>query len=112
MSEIKHVNEENFENEVIRSKIPTLVDFWTPTCIPCKSASVILDKFNKTAEGKLKIVKVNAEESAGLASQFNILGVPTLVLFHDGEVIGTKAGFLLPHELRRWIESCLPESTK
>jgi thioredoxin 1 len=110
MAEIEMVNEKTFEEEVMKSEIPTLVDFWTPQCVPCKSLSVFLDKFSKTVEGKLKIVKVNAEECAGLANRLGVLGVPTLVLFHNGKAVGTKTGVLLPHELRQWIESCLPES--
>ena len=111
MAEIKMVDEESFALEVTKSGIPTLVDFWTPQCVPCKNLSVVLDKFSQTMEGKLKIVKVNAEESTGLASRLGIRGVPTLMLFCSGKAVGTKTGFLLPHELRQWIASCLPENT-
>jgi len=109
MAEIKMVNEETFNEEVTKSMIPTLVDFWTPQCVPCKSLSVVLDKFSKTMEGKLKIVKVNAEECPGLANRLGVLGVPTLMLFYNGQAMGMKTGFLLPHELRQWVGSCLPE---
>jgi thioredoxin 1 len=109
MPEIRRINEETFDEEVMKSNIPTLVDFWTPQCVPCRSLSVILEKFSQTVEGKLKIVKVNAEECARLASRFGVLGVPTLMLFRNGKAVATKTGVLLPHELRRWIGSCLPE---
>jgi len=107
MSDPKVVNEENFEEEVFKSEIPVLIDFWTITCIPCKSLSVILDKFGRSMEGRLKIVKVNAEEQPGLAAQLGVRGVPTLMLFDHGEVIENRGGFFLLHELRQWIESAL-----
>jgi thioredoxin len=107
---IEAVNEKNFDAEVTNSKTPTLVDFWTPQCGPCKPLSVILEKFYETVEGKLKIVKVNAEECAELANRFGVRGVPTLMLFHHGKAIGVKTGVLLPPELRQWIKSCLPQS--
>lgn len=107
MAEIEPVNEENFHEEVMTSTLPALVDFWTPTCMPCKGLSHVLEKFNQTVDGKLKIVKINAEECPGLARQWDIRGVPTLMLFHQGKVVGTRTGFLLPHELRQWIDSCL-----
>jgi len=101
------VNENNFEAEVVKSEIPVLIEFWTASCIPCKSLSVILDKFSRSMEGKLKIIKVNAEEQPVLATQLGVRGVPTLMLFDHGEVIGSRVGFLLLHELRQWIESTL-----
>ena len=107
MAEIEMVNEENFETEVMKSPIPTLVDFWTATCVPCRSLSVILEKFIQTAKGSLKIVKVNAEECPGLAGRLGVRGVPTLILFKNGKAVGTRTGVLLPPELRKWIESCL-----
>jgi len=108
MPEIKTINEETFDAEVTHSKTPALVDFWTPQCVPCKTVSAILGKFYNTAGDKLKIVSVNAEECAGLANRLGVQGVPTLMLFHKGKIVGTKTGVLLPPELRQWIESCLP----
>jgi len=105
MAEIKTVDENNFEREVLKDGIPTLVDFWTPTCLPCKTLAVVLEKFSQTAEGKLKVVRIDAQACAGLASRLGVRGVPTLMLFHQGKVLGTRTGFLLPHELRKWISS-------
>lgn len=110
MSKIETVNEENFNREVIESKVPTLVDFFTPECAPCKPLSMVLQKFYQTVEGKLKIVKFNAEECDELAKQLGVRGVPTLMLFRDGKVIETRTGFLFPHQLRQWIDTCLSES--
>ena len=112
MPEIEAVNEESFDTEVTHSKIPTLVDFWTPQCGPCKPLSIILKKFYETVEGNLKIVKINAEECPGLANRLGVRGVPTLMLFHHGKAIGTQTGVLLPPELRQWIETCLPETSR
>jgi thioredoxin len=110
MTELKSISETAFDEEVIGADVPTLVDFWTPQCVPCKSVSAFLEKFSETAPGRVKIVKVNAEECPGLAARMGVRGVPTLILFHRGRAVGTKTGVLLPHELRRWIESCLTEN--
>ena len=112
MPDIEAVNEESFDTEVTHSKIPTLVDFWTPQCGPCKPLSIILKKFYETVDGKLKIVKINAEECPGLANRLGVRGVPTLMLFHLGKAIGTQTGVLFPPELRQWIETCLPETSR
>ncbi len=109
MIEIKAVNEENFDTEVKNCSIPTLLDFYTPTCAPCKSVSVILEKYYQTAEGKLKIVKVNAAECTELTKKLGVRTVPTLMLFKGGNVIDTKTKVLLPHELSQWVESCIQE---
>ena len=109
MPEIKSVNGKTFEEEVTKSKVPILVDFWTPQCVPCKSVSVFLEKLYQSEDGNLEIIKVNAEESPELAKRLGVRGVPTLMLFNEGKAIGTRTGVLLPHEIRQWISSCLPE---
>jgi len=109
MPEIKSVTDETFDKEVAKSKVPILVDFWTPQCVPCRSVSVFLEKLYQSEEGKLEIFKVNAEECPELVKRLGVRGVPTLMLFNSGKAIGTKTGVLLPHELRQWISSCLSE---
>ena len=80
-----------------------------PQCVPCRSVSVFLEKFYQSEEGNLEIIKVNAEESPELAKRLGVRGVPTMMLFNDGKAVGTRTGVLLPHEIRQWISSCLPE---
>ena len=102
------VNEHNFETEVANSKVPTLVDFYTPACGPCKSLAVMLDKLEKIMEGRIKVVAVNAEESPDLSRRLGVRGVPTLVLFYQGSLIDTRTGILLPPQLRDWVSASLP----
>ena len=108
MSEKFLVNEQNFEAEVIKSKFPTLVDFFTPNCGPCKSVAVILDKFEKIMEGRIKVVGVDAEACLELAKRLGVRGVPTLMLFFEGKRVDTRSGILLPPQLRDWVISSLP----
>lgn len=108
MSERIIVDENRFEAEVTNCQLPILVDFYTPTCGPCKSLAVILEKFEKSMEGQVKVVAVNAEESPDLAQRLGVRGVPTLMLFHEGRLVGTQTGVLLPPQLRQWMVSSLP----
>lgn len=110
MPGIKSVNEENFDEEVAKSRIPIIVDFWTPRCVPCKSVSVFLEKLYQSEQGKIEIFKVNAEKCPELTKKLGVRGVPTLMLFNSGKAIGTKREILLPHELRQWISSCLSKT--
>ena len=88
------VTDGTFEDEVIKSETPVLVDFWADWCQPCKMIAPHLDKIAEEQEGKLKIAKVNADENQRLMSQFKIRGIPTLILFKDGEPVETLVGFM------------------
>jgi thioredoxin 1 len=80
------ITEANFEEEVVKSTIPVLVDFWAVWCGPCKAVAPILDELAGDYEGKVKIGKVNVDENQKLAAQFGISSIPTLLLFKDGKV--------------------------
>ena len=88
------VTDGTFETEVLKSETPVLVDFWADWCQPCKMIAPHLDKIAEDQEGKLKIAKVNADENQRLMSQFKIRGIPTLILFKDGEPVETLVGFM------------------
>ena len=87
------LNDQNFEEEVLKSKTPVLVDFWAPWCGPCKMQEPIIDELAKDYEGKdVKIGKLNVDEASQTASKFQIMSIPTLVIFKDGKPVEQMMG--------------------
>ncbi len=93
MSEVV-LTKANFEDEVLNSKVPVLVDFWAVWCGPCKMVSPVVAKLGEKHAGKLKVGKVNVDEQMELAEKYNISSIPTLTLFKDGQVVDQKIGAL------------------
>ncbi len=91
MSEIT-LSSENFDNEVLKSDIPVLVDFWAVWCGPCKMVAPAVAKLAENHVGKLKVGKVNVDEQSSLAEKYNISSIPTLVLFKGGKVVNQRIG--------------------
>jgi thioredoxin 1 len=83
---LTEVTNDTFESEVKQSDVPVLVDFWAPWCGPCRALAPILEQVAEEMEGKVKIVKLNTDEQAETAQSFNIMSIPTMILFVDGEV--------------------------
>lgn len=83
---------ENFKSEVLESEVPVLVDFWAEWCMPCKMIAPILEELSSEYDGKLKIGKLNVDEQGELAAQYNIVSIPTMLLFHGGEVVNQQIG--------------------
>lgn len=92
MSNIVKLDESNFENEVINSNKPVLVDFWAEWCGPCKALAPVLDEIAGELNEKATIAKVNVDEAQALAQKYGIRSIPTLIFFKDGEVKGTLLG--------------------
>ena len=82
----------NFENDVLKSEVPVLVDFWAEWCGPCKQLSPIVDEVANDMEGKLKVVKVNIDENPDSPAKFGVRGIPTMVLFKDGKEVDQIVG--------------------
>ncbi|MBF0479532.1 MAG: thioredoxin [Candidatus Omnitrophica bacterium] len=87
-----HVNEQNFDAEVMKSPIAVLVDFWAEWCGPCRMMGPVIDAVAEEMQGKVKVVKVNIDEAQGLAEQFNVMSIPTLAFIKNGEVVDVFVG--------------------
>ena len=107
MTAIKNCNENDFENEVLKSNLPVIVDFWAEWCGPCKTLGPILEEISDDMGSKIKIAKVNLDISQDLAMKFSIRSIPTMLFFKDGELVDTKVGLLPKNELIDWIESLI-----
>jgi len=87
-----HINESNFEEEVVKSQIPVLLDFGAEWCGPCRMIGPIIEEIAGELEGKVKVGKVNVDEAQNLAAQFNIMSIPTLLIFKGGEIVEQMVG--------------------
>jgi thioredoxin 1 len=92
MSEVTEVTQDTFEQEILKSDKPVLVDFWAPWCGPCRMLSPIVDELAKDYNGKMKFAKVNTDANGGIAGQYGIRGIPTLMFFKDGKEIDRIVG--------------------
>jgi thioredoxin 1 len=104
---IKHVSDNSFDNDVLKSNGLILVDYWAEWCGPCKMIAPILDDLSTEYQGKLQIAKMNVDENAEVPAKYGIRGIPTLMLFKDGAVIATKVGALSKSQLAAFIDSHL-----
>ncbi len=86
------VTTSNFEDEVIHSDIPVLIDFWAQWCVPCKMIGPILEEIAEEYSGRIKVVKINVDEAGDIATRYSIISIPTLMLFKSGEVINQQVG--------------------
>lgn len=91
MAELK-ITRENFENEVMKSNIPVLIDFWAPWCGPCRMMGLIIEQLAEEYEGKAKVGKVNVDEEGELSQAFGVMSIPTIVLVKDGKVVRQAVG--------------------
>ncbi len=106
MSDHIHViSDDSFENDVVKSDIPVIVDFWAPWCGPCKMLAPILEDLAPQYAGKVKFVKLDVDQNPTMPPKFGVRGIPTLILFHQGQVKGTHVGLLNKADLTKFIDS-------
>ena len=101
---IKHVSDASFEADVLQSAQPVLVDYWAEWCGPCRMIAPVLDELSETYKGKLQIAKMNVDENRDIPAKFGIRGIPTLMLFKDGQLAATKVGALSKSQLTAFID--------
>lgn len=99
------VNDTEFENEVLQSDKPVVVDFWAEWCGPCKQLSPVVDEIAEDLKESVKVVKVNIDEAPEAPTKYGVRGVPTLMIFKDGQVIDTRVGGMPKSQLQEWIEA-------
>ena len=104
---ISHLTDETFEEEVIQSNLPVLVDYWAEWCGPCKMIAPILDSLTAEYAGKLKITKLNIDDNQKTPQKYGVRGIPTLMFFKNGNVEATKVGALSKSQLTAFIDSNL-----
>lgn len=103
--DILHLNDNNFNSEVIKSNEPVLVDFWAEWCAPCKRVVPVIKELSQEYKGKVKIAKLNVEEGTNTATSFGIMSIPTLMLFKNGKIVKQIVGVVSKEELKSMIDS-------
>lgn len=104
---ITHITDSSFDQEVLQSDVPVLVDYWAEWCGPCKMIAPILDEIAADYDGKLKITKLNIDDNPETPPKFGIRGIPTLMIFKAGEVQSTKVGALSKSQLTAFIDQSI-----
>ncbi len=102
-----HVTDSSFEQDVLGSSEPVVVDFWAEWCGPCKQIGPALEEISTEMDGRVKVTKINIDENPSIPSKYGIRGIPTLMLFKNGEVAATKVGALPKGKILEWIEQSI-----
>lgn len=103
----RKVTDDSFKGDVLESKTPVLVDFWAEWCGPCKAIAPALEDLAKDMAGKLTVAKINIDENPNTPSNYRVRGIPTLILFKEGQVAATKIGSLPKSKLYEWVQSVI-----
>jgi thioredoxin 1 len=104
---MKQVTDSTFDGDVLKASTPVLVDFWAEWCGPCRQIAPILEDIDSLFEGRLTIAKINIDENPETPTKYGVRGIPTLMVFKDGQVAATKIGALPRGKLMEWVESVL-----
>ena len=104
---IVHVTDSTFEDEVLKSETPVIVDYWAELCAPCKMITPILEEISEQYAGKLTVAKMNIDENPKTPPKYGIRGIPTLMIFKGGNLAGTKVGALSKSQLMAFVDSTI-----
>lgn len=107
MADILHVTDTSFDSDVLKASGTILVDFWAEWCGPCKMLAPSLEQLADELDGQIKVAKMDIDENPGVPSKYGVRGIPTLILFKDGQAAAVKVGALPKQQLKNWIESNL-----
>jgi thioredoxin 1 len=107
MADVREITDATFETDVIKSELPTLVDFWAPWCGPCRMVAPIVGELSEEYAGKVNFVKMNTDENPAVPSKFGIRSIPSLLIFKGGELQGTIVGFRPKSDLKKRIDEAL-----
>ncbi|WP_432822150.1 thioredoxin [Trichloromonas sp.] len=104
---VVQLSDDSFENDVLKSSVPVLVDFWASWCAPCKAISPVVDGLAAEYEGKVKVGKLNVDENPATPGQYGVRGIPTLILFKDGKIVDQVVGAVPKNQLEGLIKKAL-----
>jgi len=107
LSDLTSVDQNNFQTEVLQASSPVLVDFWAPWCGPCRMVAPVVDKVAQTYQGRLKVVKLNTDDSPSIAGKYEVSGIPALILFKGGEPVDRIVGYVPEKQLSAMVEKHL-----
>jgi thioredoxin 1 len=105
MTNIQHVSDESFDSDVLNSDVPVLVDYWAEWCGPCKVIAPVLEEIASEYDGKIKVCKLDIDANEATPPKYGIRGIPTLMLFKNGNVEATKVGALSKSQLTAFLDS-------
>ena len=101
------IKDQDFDQQVLKSALPVVVDFWAPWCVPCRQMSPVVDKLSEEYKGKLRFCKINVDENHDTASKYHVMSIPTLIFFKKGQLVEQTVGGIQEKALRSKIQELL-----